>query len=224
VRALLRSLPLVVAVLAIPIVPFLLWGGTLEEWFDQWRAAARDPWRAAALIIGLLSTDIFLPIPSSLVSTFGGAQLGWLGGTLASWIGMSVGAIAGFALARWLGPAFARRLTSAESLEQMRLLTEKHGPGVVILTRGLPVLAEASVLLLGAQRMAWSKFLPPLLLSNFGLSVVYAVFGQVSETYDATPLALAVSILLPVLVAAVVQWRLRAARPLHPVDPDEPGA
>jgi membrane protein DedA with SNARE-associated domain len=212
-RELLRSLPLVVAVLAIPIVPFVLMGGRVDEWFDTWRKSSPDPWTSAGLVVGLLSTDIFLPIPSSMVSTFAGGQLGWLLGALASWAGMSVGAVAGFALARVFGPRFTRWFSKGESLSQMSRLTERYGPSAIILTRGLPVLAEASVLLLGMQHLAWRAFLPPLLLSNLGLSLVYAVFGDVAEHLDSTPLALAVSILLPVLVGLVVQRKLRNAPP-----------
>ena len=211
-RELFRTRPLVLLVLAAPIVPFVLLGGTIDQWFDQWRQRPPHPGLSAALIVGLLATDIFLPVPSSMISTFGGGQLGWLGGTLASWLGLSVGAIAGFALARWLGPPFAQRFVRKQSLEQMQTLSNRFGPGVIILTRGVPILAEASVLLLGLQHLAWRRFLPPLLLSNLGLSLVYAVFGDFAARYDSTPLALAVSILLPVIVTAVVQRRL-ARRP-----------
>lgn len=208
-RDLFRSLPLVLLVLAVPIVPFVLMGGRVDEWFELWRSSAVDPLTSTAVVVGLLSTDIFLPIPSSMVSTFAGAKLGWAIGALASWLGMSLGAIAGFALARWLGPAFAKWFSKQQSLDQMQAMSDRFGPSVVILTRGVPVLAEASVLLLGLKRLAWRKFLPPLLLSNLGLSLVYAIFGQVAEHYNSTPIALGVSILLPVIVAAVVQRKLR---------------
>jgi uncharacterized membrane protein YdjX (TVP38/TMEM64 family) len=208
-RDLFRSFPLVIAVLLVPIIPFVLLGGRIDEWFDQWKERSHDPWLTAGVVIGVLATDIFLPIPSSMVSTAAGGELGWLLGTVASTLGMSIGAIAGFALARGLGETFTRWFTKRESLDQMQALCQKYGASVIILTRGVPILAEASVLLLGLRQLSWRKFLPPLLLSNFGLSLVYAIFGDLSAQLDATPLALAVSILLPVIVAAVVQWKLR---------------
>lgn len=213
VRDLFRSLPLVLLVLAVPIVPFVLFGGRVDEWFEAWQAQARNPWLAAAMIVGLLSTDIFLPIPSSMVSTFGGGQLGWLLGTFASWLGMSIGAILGFAFARWLGPGFTRWFVKRDSLTQMSQLSERFGPSIVVLARGVPVLAEASVLLLGLERLSWRKFLPPLLLSNLGLALAYSAFGDFAQQYNSVPLALAISILLPVLVAAVVQRRLHKSQP-----------
>jgi uncharacterized membrane protein YdjX (TVP38/TMEM64 family) len=207
-RELFRSFPLVVAVLLVPIVPFLLMGGRIDEWFAAWQAGAHDPWITTGVVVGVLATDIFLPIPSSMVSTAAGGELGWLLGTLASWLGMSIGSIVGFALARGLGETFTRWFTKRQSLDQMTSLSQRYGASVIVLTRGVPILAEASVLLLGLQRLAWRRFLPPLLLANLGLSLVYAIFGALAAHYDATPLALAVSILLPVLVAGVVQWKL----------------
>jgi uncharacterized membrane protein YdjX (TVP38/TMEM64 family) len=207
-RDLFRSFPLVVAVLLVPIIPFVLLGGRLDEWFAAWKDRSHDPWVTAGVIVGVLATDIFLPIPSSMVSTAAGGELGWFLGTIASTLGMSIGSIAGFALARGLGETFTRWFTKRESLDQMQSLSERFGPSVIILTRGVPILAEASVLLLGLRRMTWKQFLPPLLLSNFGLSLVYAIFGDLAAQYDATMLALAVSILLPVIVAAAVQWKL----------------
>ncbi len=208
-RELLRSWPIVLTVLLVPIVPFVLLGGRIDEWFAAWQERTSDPTSATLMVVGLLTTDILLPIPSSMVSTFGGGKLGWFWGTFASWLGISLGAILGFALARWLGPRFTRWFAKPESLAQMSSLSDRYGPSVIILTRGIPVLAEASVLLLGLERLPWRKFLPPLLLSNLGLAFAYSAFGDFAEQYNSVPLALAISILLPVLVAAVVQrkWR-----------------
>ena len=85
-------LPMIV-VLAIPIVPFLLFGERVEAVAARPGTSIRRlPARVAAVVIGLLATDIFLPIPSSLVSTLAGWQLGRSAEPLASWLGMSLGA------------------------------------------------------------------------------------------------------------------------------------
>src|ERR1700752_3185157 len=101
-------LPMIV-VLAVPVVPFLLFGQKgLERALDEWREHPPPPGYVAAAVVALLATDVFLPIPSSLVSTLAGWQLGALGGTAASWIGMTLGAAIGFAVARRFGqPAVA---------------------------------------------------------------------------------------------------------------------
>jgi uncharacterized membrane protein YdjX (TVP38/TMEM64 family) len=195
-------LPMIV-VLAIPIVPFLIFGQVgVERALDQWRENPPPPMFVAAAVIALLATDILLPIPSSLVSTLAGWQLGALGGTAASWAGMTLGAAIGFALARWFGQPAVAWLTREGDLARTRLLAERFGPALLVLGRGVPVLAEATVLLLGMHGMSWRRFLPPVLLANLGLALAYSVFGQIAEHYHWLPLALAIAIALPVLMIA----------------------
>src|SRR5262245_54269258 len=166
-------LPMIV-VLAVPIVPFLIFGqDRVEGALEHWRTKPPPPAIIAAAVVGLLATDIFLPIPSSLVSTLAGWQLGAIGGAAASWIGMNLGAAIGFALARRFGQPLVAWLTRADDLSRTRLLAERFGPALLVLGRGVPVLAEATVLLVGMHGLSWRQFLPPVLLSNLGLAVAY---------------------------------------------------
>lgn len=192
-----------IAVLAIPIVPFLLFGEQVEAALNSWKAHPPSPGMVALAVILLLASDIFLPIPSSLVSTLAGWQLGVAGGTLTSWIGMTLGAVLGFVLARWCGQPLVTWLTRPGDLARTNHLAERFGPLLLILGRGVPVLAEATVLLCGMHGLSWRKFLPPVLLSNLGLAIAYAAFGNLAERYQWLPLALAISIAMPVLMVAI---------------------
>lgn len=200
--SLLRPMLPMIVVLAIPIVPFLFFGAQVEAALEAWRTNPPPPSGVAAAVIVLLATDIFLPIPSSLVSTLAGWQLGALGGTAAAWTGMSLGAVIGFGLARRYGQPLVAWLTRPADLERTRRLADRFGPLLLVLGRGVPVLAEATVLLVGMHGLSWRRFLPPVLLSNLGLALAYAVFGQIAERHQWLPLALAVSIALPVLMVA----------------------
>ena len=203
VLELLRPMLPMIVVLAIPIVPFLLFGQEgLERALDQWHEHPPPPAYVATAVVALLATDVFLPIPSSLVSTLAGWQLGALAGTAASWIGMSLGAAIGFALARRFGGPAVAWLTRPGTIARTRLLAERFGPALLVLGRGVPVLAEATVLLLGMHGMSWRRFLPPVLLANLGLALAYSVFGQIAERYHWLPLALAIAIALPVAMIA----------------------
>jgi membrane protein DedA with SNARE-associated domain len=94
-------------------------------------------------------------------------------------------------------------------------LVERFGPTLLVLGRGVPVLAEATVLLFGMHGLTWRRFLPPVLLANLGLALAYSLFGELAERYHSLPLALAVAIALPVLmVAAFRAWTGR-----EPADP-----
>ena len=122
-------------------------------------------------------------------------------GTAVSWAGMSAGAIAAFALARWLGRPVARRFVGDGELDRMERLSAHYGPLLLVLTRALPVLAEASVLLMGVHRLAWSRFLPAVLLSNLGIALAYAALGDYAAQRHWLPAALGVSMAAPVLAA-----------------------
>ena len=190
-------------VLMVPIVPFLFLGGQLDEWLRGLAEDPPDPVATFGLVVGLLATDILLPIPSSVISTLSGWQLGWFWGTVATWIGMNLGAAIGFALARRFGRTFALIFSRGEDLERMREVMDRHGPTVLALTRAMPVFAEASVLIAGIHRLAWGRFLTVVLFSNLGIAISYAAFGDYAERNQWLPLALVVSVALPVLVAAI---------------------
>jgi uncharacterized membrane protein YdjX (TVP38/TMEM64 family) len=207
-RRLIRSLIVVTLVLLVPIVPFICLAGPMEQWLARWSEHAPSPFVTAALVVGLLSVDVVLPVPSSLVSTLAGSQLGTLAGTLASWLGMSVGAGIGFGMAKWWGRPVARRLASDEDLERLDDLTRRYGAAVLVIARALPVLAEASVLLVGLHRLSWRRFWPPVLLSNLGIALAYSLFGELAARHQWLPVALGVSLGLPVVLAAVVRWLL----------------
>ena len=209
-RSLLRSAFLIGTVLLIPILPFLVFGASFTAWFVTWSKEPASLPITVAAMLGLLASDIFLPVPSSMVSTLGGWRLGWFAGTLVSWLGLSLGATAGYAFARRWGRPFALWFTRADELERMATLSQQYGSLILILTRGVPVLAEASVLLMGIHQLSWRRFLPAVLLSNLGIAFAYSTFGDFAERHGWLPLALGVSIAIPVLLAlALERFRIR---------------
>ncbi|MCA9076848.1 MAG: VTT domain-containing protein [Planctomycetaceae bacterium] len=207
-RRLLPPLLLISLVLLVPVMPFLILGDGFESRVQAW---VQQEWSFATrfwLIVAVLSVDILLPIPSSGVSTYAGGTLGFAAGTLASWLGMSLGAIVGFALARGLGRPFAIRFggVDVETMEQSSL---HYGPAALVVTRALPILAEACVLLMGVVRMSWRRFLPPVLMSNAAISVTYAAFGAYFSEQGSLSLAVIASVLLPMAITLVIRERLR---------------
>jgi uncharacterized membrane protein YdjX (TVP38/TMEM64 family) len=212
-RDLLRPLVIVVVALLVPILPFLGFGPRLEARIESWLDPPPAPAVVALATIVLLSTDVLLPIPSSVVSTVAGAQLGIVPATLASWLGMSLGAALGFALAKTCGRPLAERMSSAGDLARLDDVSRRYGPWVLIATRALPILAEAAVLLFGATRLSWRRFLPAVMLSNLGIAAVYSVLGHLARGRGQLPLAVAASIAIPLLATFVARRLLTRARP-----------
>ncbi len=158
-----------------------------------------------------LSTDVLLPIPSSVVSTFAGSQLGAPLATLASWLGMTIGATVGFVLARAVGRPLAARLIEPRDLDRMELLTRRFGPKTLVLCRALPVLAEASVLLVGVMRLPWRAFFVPVALANLGIALAYSLLGSYSAERGLLLWAIVGAVALPLLATALMRHRLGAS-------------
>ena len=194
---------------AIPIVPFVWLGESFETGLLR---ALREPSSSGVImgwVIGLLAADMFLPVPSSAVITYAGGVLGVFAGTLTSWAGLSLGAIGGFGLARLCGESLVRRFSESEDIERMSRFTQRHGATALMLTRALPILAEACVLMLGAGRLSWRQFLLPMLVSNLLLSLTYAACGAFFQGTNAFPIAIIASGAVPLIAALVIQRRWR---------------
>ena len=204
-RELFRTLPLMCAVLLVPVLPFLFFGGQFEEWVQDLEDNPPPRAATAGLVVGLLATDILLPVPSSVVSALAGYVLGWWRATLATWIVMNLRAAIGFALARRWGRPLALWFSKEEDLERMRHVSDVYGPAVLALARAVPVFAEASVLIVGIHGLPWRRFLPAVLLSNLGIALAYSAFGDWAKENQWLPLALGVAIALPILAAAAAQ-------------------
>lgn len=210
VRAWSQIAIVIVLMMLVPIVPFVIFQDRLEPPIESWLHSTHAPVAIALAVVALLAVDLLLPIPSSLISTYAGAQLGVIAATGASWLGMSLGAGIGFALACWLGRPAAQRFSSAQDLAHMQQLAARYGPAILIVTRALPVLAEASVLALGVMGLGWRRFFPPVLLSNLGIALAYALFGAWARQQQAVAAALVASVALPLAATLIARRWLHA--------------
>lgn len=203
-----RTGALLVGVCVVIIVPFILWEEPIEAFFQDFGALeGQARWLSAAILFGALALDIFLPVPSSLVSTLFGMLLGVGWGWLGSFLAMNVSAAIGY----WLGArgsALARRaLGEAESA----LLTEffaRRGPMALVALRAVPVLAEASCLFAGMARAPVGKSALALLLGNAAVSLMYALVGAWGREVDAMLPAFGASLLLSGVLMLLARRRV----------------
>jgi len=195
-------------ILAIILVPYFLFGAQIEAWTEAMlRSAEHQSGWVALVLSSLLAVDILVPVPSSLVSTAAGFLLGFVPGTVASWIGMTVSCIAGYYLGAKLGCPVANQVVGSVELGRLQAMHHRFGDWVIVVSRPVPVLAEASVLFAGISHMPLYRFLLLSTLSNLGISVVYATVGAFSATSSSFLLAFAASILVP-LAGMMVMSRL----------------
>src|SRR3954471_16521858 len=117
---------------ALIIIPFLIFEKQFEAlgtWLAEGHASG---WASASIIIGLLALDVFLPVPSSIVSTGAGVLLGFWRGVAVIWVGMTLGCIIGYAFGARAAAA-ARKLVGEESLERAGKVMERHGPWALVI-------------------------------------------------------------------------------------------
>ena len=83
------------------IIPFLIFGESIETWTETQISGAH---RLVIAILAalLLAADVLLPVPSSFVSLAAGSALGVAVGTVVIWIGMTLGCACGWAVGRGL--------------------------------------------------------------------------------------------------------------------------
>jgi uncharacterized membrane protein YdjX (TVP38/TMEM64 family) len=160
------------------------------------------------IIGGLLSIDILVPVPSSIVSTAGGYFLGFTWGIIVSTAGMTISCIIGYILGSKIGTPISEWLVGTNELLRLEKLQNKYGDWIIILSRAVPVLAEASILTAGIGRMPLKSFILLVLLSNLGISIVYSFIGAYSEYINSFLLALVGAIILP--GAAMAIFKIKA--------------
>lgn len=192
-------------VLLLIIGPFLLFGETIEAWTAEFLKGAQGHRPVIALVLGgLLASDIVLPIPSSVVSTGCGAFLGFVVGTLVSCAGMIVSCVAGFGLGTAARP-LARRMMGEREMLRLEHLYQRFGDWTIVITRPVPVLAEATVLFAGTGKLPFGRFVLLSSLANVCISAVYAAVGSFAANVNAFLLAVAASLLVPGLAILLLR-------------------
>ncbi|HVR19090.1 MAG TPA: VTT domain-containing protein [Polyangiaceae bacterium] len=179
------------------IVPFVIWEDALVALSRRWLESETNRLAVAGLAALLLALDLVLPIPSSFVSAGAVAALGGVLGALAIWLGMTAGALAGYVLGRSGGSAAVERFVGRDELERATRLMARFGSAVLVVCRGVPVLAEASVLVAGAARMRFATFAGVTAAANLGLATAYALlssFGWGGAAAVLTPFALGIAV------------------------------
>ncbi|WLG98996.1 3-dehydroquinate synthase [Pseudomonas beijingensis] len=171
----------------------------------------------ALLLIALLALDVVLPVPSSMVALLAVAMLGSLGGYLVIFVGLCLGAGLGYAL----GAGYFRLLSGRLGLHQRQpgQLAYRLGTLSLICLRGVPVLAETSVVAAGMQRYPLRAFILVTTLANAGLALAYSAIGTFLVEQNALLVTLLASMVLPGLFIAGYSLfksiRRHGAEPLH---------
>lgn len=196
---------LLVVLLAIPAIPFLLFGEPMESGMEQWLREQTSFVTVAAGVVVMLTVDVLLPVPSSIIGTVSGSFLGFIWGTFFTALGLTTGALLGFALGKILGRPAMNRWIGADELQKLDELVDRHGVSILILLRPVPLFAEASTLLLGCSRMHWPMFLLATVPIHLLLASVYALLGN----FLSLPVGIVLSVVFAMSLSLMAQKLLK---------------
>jgi uncharacterized membrane protein YdjX (TVP38/TMEM64 family) len=191
-------------------VPFFIWG---DDYMDRFSVAGSVEWIRGwgawgwLAVIGLLVSDLFLPIPATPVMSAAGFLYGTLAGGLVSAVGSFAAGMAGYGLCRAFGRGIAARLAGERELEQHQTLFQRSGPWLVASSRWLPLLPEVVSCLAGLTRMPLRVFALSLACGSIPLGFVYAAIGAAGQ--DHPGLAVALNVVVPPVLWLAVHLVLR---------------
>lgn len=201
----LRLILLVLFLAFVVAVPFAIWGSDVEAVLSvdgaiQWMKGTGWAWAAG---IGLIVSDIFLPVPSSAVMAALGVLYGpFVGGALSAIASILAGS-GGYWLCRLLGPRVAEALAGPRGIVRAQNLFQRWGFGLIAISRWLPVLPETVAFLAGLIRVPYPRFLLALSCGAIPLGFVYATAGHLGR--ETPVLVILICMILPLIGWGI--WR-----------------
>jgi uncharacterized membrane protein YdjX (TVP38/TMEM64 family) len=180
------------------LVPFFLWEDRIHAATTAFLQMPHSRWLISVALAGLLAADIVLPVPSSLVNLAAGSLLGPWSGTAVAWTGLMVSSVAGYLIGQGASGTALRRLVGSGEGGAAQA-TAAHGHWGLVVCRGVPVLAEASVVLAGFNRMPFQRFLAVCALSNLGIAAAYSAIGAYAVDTGSFLAAFAGAVCVPAL-------------------------
>lgn len=191
-----------IVLIALILLPFLLFEAQFDALAIRITSSGTSRSLAAGGIFALLALDVFLPVPSSIVSTAAGVLFGVARGALIVWSGMMAGCLLAYVVGLRAAGA-ARWIAGSENLARSEALMRKYGESAIVLCRPVPVLAEATVIFAGIVRAPFARFAALTAVSNLGIALGYSAFGAFSMRMNSFVVAFLGALLLPGIVLGI---------------------
>lgn len=178
------------------ILTFVLFG-SIEDYFISLLEEVQEQ----KLIFSILSflillSDILLPVPSSIIMFINGFVLGVVGGGLLSLFALMGASVVGYFLGK-----FSQNIFHSKANISASSMVESYGMIAIIVTRGMPVLAEAVSIVCGYNRMNFRKYLLFSFIGYLPLCFLYSFFGQLGQDKNLFLITFFISLLI-----AAVMW------------------
>lgn len=193
-KSLLKVLLIIAAIFASTFLLVKSTGLITVESIEGWLARAKElsPFYVGAIVALLLFSDLFIAVPTLTVTILAGYFLGHAYGATAALSGIMLAGICGYIISRYYGNAILKFLLKDENKRNEAIASfQQHGFVMILLSRAIPILPEATACLSGITRMPFSKFLLAWLLSSVPYIVIASYAGSVSSLDNPKPAILA---------------------------------
>lgn len=137
----------------------------------------------AILSIGILASDILLPIPSSVVMLLNGKLFGVMQGTVISATGLFLSTITGYVI----GIVFKKKIgyfISYQQREESEKIFRKWGFIALIISRPIPLLSESISIIAGIHRMKPGVLILSAIAGSVPGAFIYAYYGSMSNDIE----------------------------------------
>ena len=147
-----------------------------------------DKSKVFLIVFILLSSDVFLSVPTIFIVAYAGNVLGFGTGLLATTLGMLMSGTIAYLLCRFSGNKMLKFLIKDENqIEEVHGLFHKMGFGMLIIARALPMLPEATCCLSGVMKFNFLKFISFYLLGTIPYAIVLTYLGSISNINNPYP-------------------------------------
>jgi len=190
---------LFVALCSAVLVPFAIWGESLDAALPAWLSSQADARWIAAVGFFLLVSDVLLPVPSSIVSIALCFLLGPALGGLVVFAGMSAAFLFGYAVGALVSRFAVNRWVATATWQIAARRLNEGSLFWLAATRPIPVLAEVNAVAAGILRLPLGRAMAHVAIADALVALAYALAARIGlGAADASPLALvAVAALLP---------------------------
>ena len=187
------------------LASFFAWGGYFEELLRGNINSLPGRWDWL-FVVGLLTLDVFLPIPATAVlASLGMAYGPWLGGAIGT-LGTFTAGTTGYLLCRLLNEQAAKFLVGEKGMALGQQFFHRRGGWMIALSRWTILLPELLSCYAGLMRMAPRQYFAALLCGTMPMSFTYAWLGSTNTAQENKLLALIISAAVPVLLWGGWSW------------------
>lgn len=203
-----RLASVLAALVAAILIPFLLWGDRLDSLAPALLSGGNSAVLVAVAGVVLLIIDLVLPIPSSVISISLCLLLGPALGGLVIALGMTGGFACGYLVGQMLPREALRQWVGTGLWDALARKATHSAPVWIMVSRPVPVLAEATAVISGSLGVPFRMALLAALMSSLAVAACYAIAVMIGFSQGGFGLAFASSLALAGLLWSLSRrWR-----------------